>query len=180
MLIWVRRYRCRDCRHTMSRLPDWLHPWRWYAAAVIAEALWRDLILGETAGAIGFRFGRSDEYTEWRSLRRWRSQLLISPTLWGWLRTRLGAVIAVGNSREQGRRRLMRLLGEMRIIWGLGMKALSGLPEAVRITLRGLVHNRRQAWLAGQFRPEMARLDSSESRRLALATEKDSGPDPPR
>ena len=35
--IWVRRYLCQTCGHTMSRLPDWLHPWRWYAAAVIIE-----------------------------------------------------------------------------------------------------------------------------------------------
>jgi len=74
----------------MSRLPDWLHPWRWYAATVILEALYRHLILGETAGAIGIRFGRGGEASEWRSLRRWRAQLLVSPTLWGWLGSRLG------------------------------------------------------------------------------------------
>src|SRR5437899_3625443 len=67
--IWVRRYLCRDCGHTMSRLPDWLHPWRWYAATVIIEALYRHLILQETARAIGARFGRIGDANEWRSLR---------------------------------------------------------------------------------------------------------------
>src|SRR5437867_4527466 len=75
IVVWVRRYLCRDCGHTMSRLPDWLHPWRWYAAAVIVEALYRHLILGETARWIGVRFGRSGEASEWRSLRRWRTQM---------------------------------------------------------------------------------------------------------
>ena len=82
IVIWVRRYCCRSCQHTMSRLPDWLHPWRWYAATVIVEALYRHLILGETARRIGARFGRGD-CQQWQSLRRWRSQLLVSPTLWG-------------------------------------------------------------------------------------------------
>jgi len=59
IVIWVRRYVCRDCGHTMSRLPDWLHPWRWYAAVVIIEALYRHLILGETARLISVRFGRT-------------------------------------------------------------------------------------------------------------------------
>ena len=49
VVIWVRRYVCRNCGHTMSRLPDWLHPWRWYAATVMVEALYRHLMLGETA-----------------------------------------------------------------------------------------------------------------------------------
>jgi hypothetical protein len=102
IVINVRRYLCRDCGHTMSRLPDWLHPWRWYAAAVIVEALCRHLILGETAQAIGVVFGRRSDAAEWRSLRRWRAQLLSSPTVWGWLRSRLGIRKGAEN-REQGR-----------------------------------------------------------------------------
>ena len=75
-MIWVRRYLCRACGHTMSRLPDWLHPWRWYGATVIIEGLYRHLILRESAYAIGIRFGRLHESSGWRSLRRWRKQLL--------------------------------------------------------------------------------------------------------
>src|SRR3989454_11174988 len=100
----------------MSRLPDWLHPWRWYAAVVIIEALYRHLILGETAGLISVRFGRSGEASEWRSLRRWRTQLLVSPTLGGWLGSRLG-VRQPAESRDHGRLHLSRVLGEMRIAW---------------------------------------------------------------
>jgi hypothetical protein len=37
---------------------------------------------GRTARAIGVLFGRRSDATEWRSLRRWRAQLLVSPTLW--------------------------------------------------------------------------------------------------
>ena len=178
ILIWVRRYVCRDCGHTMSRLPDWLHPWRWYAAAVIIEALCRDLILGETARAIGVRFGRSGDEGEWRSLRRWRAQLLVSPSLWGWLRMRLG-VRATARSREQGRLHLMRFLGEMNIHAGLAVKILPELGAAVLATLGGLVHDRRQAWLVGRFRPGMAQGSDSGSMPLALPTEKDSGRGPP-
>jgi hypothetical protein len=99
--IWIRRFRCRVCGCTMSVLPDWLHPWRWYAAPVIVEALYRHCVLGETACSIGIRFGRPMEAAEWRSLRRWRAQLLISPTLWGWFGPRLGIVKAAGDRKLQ-------------------------------------------------------------------------------
>ena len=178
ILIWVRRYLCRDCGHTMSRLPDWLHPWRWYAAAVIIEALCRDLILGETARAIGVRFGRSGDASQWRSLRRWRAQLLVSPTLWGWTGMRLG-VRATARSREQERLHLMRFLGEMNIKPESAMKVLAELCAAVRASLSGLVHEGRQAWLLARFRPGMTRRPDSGSMPMALPTEKDSGPGPP-
>src|SRR5437773_1143418 len=37
-------------------------------------------------------FGRDPAHNagRWRSLRRWRKQLLVSTTLWGWLGSRLG------------------------------------------------------------------------------------------
>ena len=176
--IWVRRYMCRECGHTMSRLPDWLQPWRWYAAAVILEALYRHLILGETARAIGVRFGRLGNVNEWRSLRRWRAQLLVSPTLWGWLRSRLGIGKRAEN-REQGRVHLWRLLGEMGMAAKPVEKVLAELTGAVRASLRGLVHNRREAWPVTQFRPGAASGSDSGSKPMALPTEKDSGRGPP-
>lgn len=179
ILIWVRRYLCRDCGHTMSRLPDGLHPWRWYAATVIIEALYRHLILEETARAIGVRFGRLGDASEWRSLRRWRTQLLVSPTLWGWLRSRLG-ISRPAETRKQGRLHLTRLLGEMRIAWESAVKVLEELAGAVRASLSGLVHNRRQAWPAARFRPGTAPGSDSGSKPTALPTEKDSGRGPPR
>lgn len=177
IVVWVRRYVCRDCGHTMSRLPDWLHPWRWYAATVIIEALYRHLILGETARAIGIRFGR--HASEWRSLRRWRAELLVSPTLWGWLGSRLG-VSRPAESRKQGQLHLIRLLGEMRVAWESATRVLGELAAAVRASLSGRVHNRRQAWSATQFRPGIDSRSDSGSKPMALPTEDDPVRGPPR
>ena len=178
IVIWVRRYVCRDCGHTMSRLPDWLHPWRWYAATVIIEALYRHLIVGETASAIGKRFGRQGDRKEWRSLRRWRAQLLVVPTLWGWLGSRLG-IRQSAESRYQGRLHLTRLLGEMRIGCESAAQVLDALAGAVRATLSGLVHNRKQAWPATQFRPgNDSGLDSGR-KPMGLPTEEDPVRGPP-
>lgn len=178
IVIWVRRYWCRSCKRTMSRLPDWLHPWRWYAAAVIIEALYRYLIRGETARQIGTRFGRSPDHQEWRSLQRWRAQLLVSPTLWGWLGRRLGIGTAA-KSQEEGRVHLMRFFGEMHIPLGPAVEFGAQLWASVRGTLGGLVHNRRQAWPLVQFRPGMLQSRESGPQPMALPTEKDSGRDPP-
>src|SRR5262249_23660606 len=145
IVIWVRRYLCRDCGHTMSRLPDWLHPWRWYAATAIIEALYRHLIVKGPARTISLRFGRMGGGGEWRSLRRWRKQLLVSPTLWGSLGSRLG-ITEPAEHRKQGERHLSRLLGEMRIAYQSATTVLDKLATAVRRSLSGLVHNRRQAW----------------------------------
>jgi hypothetical protein len=177
IVVWVRRYLCRDCGHTMSRLPDGLHPWRWYAATVIVEALYRHLILGETAHVIGVRFGRHAR--EWRSLRRWRAQLLVSPTLWGWLGSRLGISRSAEN-RKQGRLHLSRLLGEMRVAWESATRVLGELAAAVRASLRGLVHNRRQAWPATRFRPGTGWGSDPGSKPMALPTEEDPVRGPPR
>jgi hypothetical protein len=179
IVICVRRYLCRDCGHTMSRLPDWLHPHRWYAAAVILEALYRHLIVGETARVIGGRFGRLGDVKEWRSLRRWREQLLVSPTLWGWLRSRLG-IDKKAENREQGRGHLWRLLGEIGMAAKSAERVFAELTGAVRASLRGLVHNRREAWPVTQFRPGIDSESDSGSKPMALPTEKDSSRGPPR
>jgi hypothetical protein len=161
----------------MSRLPDWLHPWRWYAATVIVEALYRHLFLEETARALGARFGRPADTQEWRSLRRWRAQLLVSPTLWGWLRARLG-IREAARSRQQGKRYLRRWLGEM-CIASSAAKVLGNLAGAVRSSLQGRVHNRRSAWPATQFRAGIAAGSDSEEKPTILPTEKGPGRDPP-
>jgi hypothetical protein len=178
MVIWVRRYLCRACGHTMSRLPDWLHPWRWYAAAVIGEALYRHLIVRETARAIGARFGRHPDTQEWCSLRRWRRQLLVSSTLWGWLGSRLG-ILEPAESRPQGQQHLRRWLGEMRLAWESAAKVLRELASAVRASLSGLVHNRLSAWPVTQFRPGISSNDGSGAKPSTLP-EEDPGRGPPR
>lgn len=176
--IWVRRFLCRVCGQTMSVLPDWIHPRRWYAAPVILEALYRHCILGETACSIGVRFGRPAAATEWRSLRRWRAQLLVSPTLWGWLGSRLGVIEPAGD-RQQGAVYLVRLLA------GVGQRALSGI-EAVgeisltaRRTLSNLIHHRKTAWLTGHFPPGAESRCSPAATRPALPTENCSVPRAP-
>jgi hypothetical protein len=178
IVIRVRRYWCRSCERTMSRLPDWLQPWRWYAAAVIIEALYRYLILKETAREIGIRFGRNPDHQEWRSLQRWRAQLLVSPTLWGWLGPRLG-IGSAAKSRDDGCVKLTRFFGEMHIQIESALKRAGELSTAVRGTLRGLVHNRRQARPLVQFQPGTIERPDSGQPQMALPTEKDSGRGPP-
>lgn len=177
-MIWVRRYLCRDCGHTMSRLPDWLQPWRWYMATVIMEALYRHLILKEPARTISLRFGRIGEAKEWRSLRRWRAQLLCSPTLWGWLGCRLG-IREPAVDRKQGQQHLSRLLGEMRIAYESATRVLDELVAAVRRSLSGLVHNRCKAWPITQFRPGIGSDSDSGAKPVALPTEEDPVRGPP-
>ena len=146
---------------------------------MIIEALYRHLILGETARAIGVRFGRRGDASEWRSLRRWRAQLLVSPTLWGWLGSRLG-ISQPAENRNQGRLHLTRWLGELRIAWESAAKVLGELAAAVRASLSGLVHNRKQAWPATQFRPGIEAGSDSGSKSMALPTEEDPVRGPPR
>lgn len=178
IVIWVRRFLCLACGHTMSMLPDWLHPWRWYAGTVIIEALYRHCILMEPAGSIGALFGRAQDATEWRSLRRWREQLLVSPTLWGWLGPRLGIAEPASN-RAEGRTYLERLLAEGGSIVCTGILAIEEVSSAARRTLRDLVHDRKRAWPLRSFLPGSLSSGSSARLRRALPTEKDSGPDPP-
>lgn len=171
--IWIRRFRCLVCGCTMSVLPDWLHPWRWYAAPVILEALYRHCILGETACSIGKRFGRPSDATEWRSLRRWRAQVLLSPTLWGWLGSRLG-IVKPARDRPKAAAYLVRLLASA------GQQALSGIEGVreisltARRTLSNLIHNRKIAWLTGHFPPGTESRGSPAANRRGLSTEKDS------
>jgi len=178
MVIWVRRYLCRGCGHTMSRLPNWLHPWRWYAATVIIEALFRHLLLSQSARLIGVRFGRPAEALGWRSLRRWRGQLLVAPTLWGWLGPRLGARVAAA-TREAGRSYLRRLLAEGGEVVASTVQALRELSSTVRATLRDLVHNRKQAWLWRRFPPGASLGSAPTPARSGFPTEKGSGTGPP-
>lgn len=157
----------------MSVLPDWLLPWRWYAAPAIVEALYRHYILQESAVSIGIRFGRPDDATEWKSLRRWRKQLLRSPTLWGWLGPRLGAAEPAVN-RDQAKIYLKRLLAE-----GRHGGTMGELCETVRRTLRDLVHNRKKAWPVKRFPPGLFSSGLQNPSSRSLPTEKDSGPGPP-
>ena len=174
IVVWVRRFLCLVCGHTISRLPDWLHPYRWYAATVIVEALYRHSVLRESARAIGVRFGRLPEATEWRSLRRWRAQLLVSPTLWGWLRPGLG-ITRPAMDREQGRGYLSRLLAEGRQRVPFGRDAIGEIPTTVRHTLQNLLYRRTPVGSGQPFPPGHPGTYPSGPGRRISPTEKDSG-----
>jgi len=176
--IWIRRFLCMVCGHAISVLPDWLHPWRWYAAPVIVEALYRHCNLGETACSIGVRFGRPAGATEWRSLRRWRAQLLVSPTLWGWLGPRLG-VTKPATDRREGAAYVVRLLGDGGQLTLSGVEAIREIAVTARRSLRNLIHNRKKAWLIGHFPPGAESRHSPNVTRPVFPTEKGSGPRAP-
>ena len=178
ILIWIRRFLCQACGHTMSLLPDWLHPRRWYAGTVIIEALYRHCFLMESTASIGARFGRPEESMEWKSLRRWRKQLLVSQTLWGWTGAALG-ITEPAASRTQCGTHLMRLLAEGNCVIRSGIFAVEEISTAVRRTLRDWVHDRKRAWHLKSFLPGLSVLRSSGLFRRGLPTEKDSGPGPP-
>lgn len=145
----IRRYRCGGCDRTMSILPDLLHPHRWYAAGVILEALRLHLVEQRTEREIRSRYGvLLTDGESWRSLRRWRRQLVF--TLWGWLTAGLGTS-GPAEDRAEGFRRLFRLLaqaGETDV-----RQPNAGL-RAAPILLRRTVHHRLRCWRAGQDPPE--------------------------
>jgi hypothetical protein len=155
-VIRVRRYLCRGCRRTISIFVDILHPRRWYSGAVILETLRLHLIEGRTELEIRKKFGPEIESESWRSLRRWRRQLL--DPLWKWLGPRLGFG-GPTMTREDGCRRLRRLLSEAGELQAERPDA--GLAAAPRLTAR-TVHHRGISWplghdppgiLAGKSRP---------------------------
>ncbi len=84
----VRRYLCRGCERTINILSDHLHPRRWYGGGAILEALELHLLKDLSEREIRKRFGITVDSESWRTLRRWRSELLL--TLWYWLARRLG------------------------------------------------------------------------------------------
>jgi hypothetical protein len=176
--IWIRRFLCLACGHTMSLLPDWLHPRRWYAGTVIIEALYRHCILQEPAHCIGARFGRPVDATEWRSLRRWRRQLLISPTLWGWLGSRLG-VIKPASNRKECRTYLQRLLVEGGQTRNAGYWTVEQVSGTVRRILRNLIFDRETARPLRSFLPGFLLSTLPSRLRPTLPTEEGSGLDPP-
>lgn len=61
VLVRVRRFLCAVCGVTISVLAAWIHPWRWYGAGSIVEALWRWKVLGEAAERIRGRLGGAGE-----------------------------------------------------------------------------------------------------------------------
>ena len=146
---------------------------------MIIEALWRHCLLKESSRSIGARFGRPPEALEWASLFRWRVQLLISPTLFGWLGPRFG-VSKPAAGRAQGHLYLERLLAEAGHRIGGRVDGLNELATAVRQPLGDLVHARRTAGTLRHVPPGPRSPSPPGKTRTAFPTEKGSGRDPPR
>lgn len=108
-VIPVRRYLCCGCRATTSVLPDVLLPGRWYGAWVILEALVMVFVLGLPIDEVRRELGVETSTPGWRSLHRWRRELLAP--LWSWLARGLGARGPCAG-RDEARRRLVRVLGQ--------------------------------------------------------------------
>lgn len=99
MLVWIRRFLCRLCKRTQSILPSWLHPWRWYRGDRIVEAVFRSEIREEPVKQLQQEFtggpgGRREK--GWRTLTRWKQDLLNKPSLFGWLGSRASEALGVG------------------------------------------------------------------------------------
>ena len=147
----VRRYLCRGCERTINILSDHLHPRRWYSGGAILEALRLHLLDGLSEREIRERFGIAVDSESWRTLRRWRSELLM--TLWYWLARRLG-VRGKARTRDDGRLRLRRLFAEVATI------TKSCAATTSRCLLCGTVHFQGMAWPLGRDPPEKLRVET--------------------
>ena len=143
VLVRVRRYLCRGCRRTLSILADTLHPHRWYAAGSILDALRMHLIDGAPERKVRESFGVEVDSEVWRSLRRWRRQLL--DRLFGWLALPFG-VRGPATTRVEGRARLRHLFAEATAPFSPGASVAASL-------LGGRAHLRGVSWLLGHDPP---------------------------
>ncbi len=140
VLIWIRRFLCRSCRHTISVQPDDLYPGRWYAGVAIMLSLVLSLLRGKPDAEVRERFCGPREARGWKTLERWRRQLL-SP-LWSWLARQLGVGGPPGD-REASRWRLWRLLS----LHGAGAdNATEELAQVVRQLVGATAHVRSVGW----------------------------------
>ena len=143
VVIFVRRYLCRACKKTISILPDFLHPGRWYAGGTILEALRLHLVEGEPEPEIRRKFDVEVYSENWRSLRRWRRELL--DRLWPWHAARFGFRGPAKSIRE-GRKRLLRVFSEA---------LSSNSVQVCRHLLTETVHFKGFAWPRGHDPPEI-------------------------
>ena len=141
MLIWIRRFLCRSCRHTISVQPDGLYPGRWYAGVAIVLSLVLSLLRDKPDAEVRERIAGHMESRGWKTLERWRQQLL-SP-LWMWLARQLGVSGPPGD-REESRRRLSRLLS----LHGAGTDSLTeeDFAQVARQLVGATAHVRSVGW----------------------------------
>lgn len=144
VVVRVQRFLCRGCRHTISVLPDALYPGRWYGAWVILEALVLAQVLGVPVAEIRRQFGVDGAARGWRSLTRWRRELLCP--LWRWLARGLGVRGPCGDDAVA---RLTRLLAQV----GEDARKRGGGARAAPLLLAGRAHDRGRSWLPEHDRP---------------------------
>ena len=156
LLIFVRRYRCQSCKKTITVLPDFLHPRRWYAAPAILYALCLHLLDSVTEAQIRRRLHFSIDSESWRSLRRWRSQLFVPLFHW----QALTPIQGPAETRHEGRRRLRLLLNEA-LIFGVDQEDYRTLASQL---LRGHCHLHDLCWLIGHDPPDSLKLSKPKSR----------------
>ena len=108
-VIFIRRFLCLACKKTTSIVPDEVHPRRWYAGSAILVALVQYLLQGVSAAIIRARIGATPGSRGWKSLERWKAQLLGS--LWFWKAAELG--VAAGVERGRSAQILRRLLNHL-------------------------------------------------------------------
>jgi len=144
-LVRIRRFRCRGCGGTISVLPDLLHPRRWYGAWVLLEALILHLVARLSVKRVEYRLRRRVSAGGWRSLRRWRAELLAG--LWT---ERAGELGSRGEAATQGeaRRRLQRLVS----LVGVSARPGGG-ARAAPLLSRDWIHDSCQSWRRGSARP---------------------------
>jgi len=107
VLVRIRRFFCRACRHTISVLPDDLYPGRWYAGLTILMSLVLSILHDVADTEVCHRCRGPVETQGWKTLERWRRQIL-SP-LWSWMAQQLGGP---PGDRDQRGVRLRRLLSQ--------------------------------------------------------------------
>lgn len=142
LVIHVRRYLCLGCRRTTSVLPDELHPRRWYAAVAILSALTLSLFRGKPVNDIRRQLGGQSETRRWRTLERWKRQLL-SP-LWRWRAPELGYSNAKPSSGDdECATRLRRLLA---LHGASDSSPPDELAVAARAATTNTAHSRTKSW----------------------------------
>ena len=166
-VIPVRRYRCRGCRGTISVLPDELYPHRWYAGVAILVGLFLHLMHSTAAAEVRERLSADGETPGWKTLRRWRRDLL-SP-LWGWFRGQLG-FSGPALTREQGATRLRRLLAQRDVS---DVSDEQAVARAAQDLSRSTVHSGRSGRVIGHDPPENPRTQLSAESASTASTEED-------
>ncbi len=142
IVIHVRRFRCLGCERTFGVLPAKLLPWRWYAGSAILLALVGSLLLGRSARALCARMAFGATSAGWKSLERWRRDLLVR--LWFWKAREIGFdAKRDAHERRSCARGLERLLA---LVSAHAHSARGELESAACRLAEHTAHTRTRSW----------------------------------